>query len=383
MADNPILGRPLLSRVGMVGGGPVARMTYQAGIGLGLSMRVLAERPEDPAALAAAGVELGEPAGLAALARFADGCDVVTFAHEMVAADRLEQLVARGHELRPGPGALLFAQDLRYQREQFRVLRLPVPPHAPVAAIADVEVFAHNHGWPVVLKAARGRGIWIARNASNAAAAYAQAGPSMELLAEAFVPIEREVAVLVARRPGGESVVYPVVETVRVDGMCREVVAPADIGPRLTSQARELALRIAGIVDAVGIMALELFLADGVLLINRVKVRPHNSGHFSIEGCGTSQFENHLRAVLDWPLGDSRLTAPAVVALAVVGDESLTDPRLNIREALAVPGVHVHLYGSEPAAGRWLGHVTALGDDAAEVRARVHRAAAMLLGANR
>ncbi|MCC6387608.1 MAG: 5-(carboxyamino)imidazole ribonucleotide synthase [Dehalococcoidia bacterium] len=371
----------------MVGGGQLARMTYQAAIPLGVTLRVLSERADDGAALVSADVEIGSHTDLEALRRFAAGCDVVTFDHELAPPELLEKLAGEGHVLRPSPAAMRFAQDKLWQREQFGALGLPVPAHAVVATAEDVAAFATDHGgWPVVIKAARGgydgRGVWVARSPEDAARVVAEGSAGgLRLFAEAMVELEREVAVLIARRPGGESVVYPVVETVQADGMCRELVSPAPIDPSVAAHARNIAERIADGIGVTGIMAVELFVAKGGdVLVNEIATRPHNSGHHTIEGCVTSQFENHVRAVLDWPLGSTAPAAPAVVTVNVVGGASGGDPRANLPRALAVPGVHVHLYGKGPRPGRKLGHVTALGEDVSEVRERADRAAAILVG---
>jgi len=374
-------------RVGMVGGGQLARMTYQAAIPFGVTLRVLAERADDGAALVGGEVEIGSHTDLEALRRFASGCDVVTFDHELAPPELLTQLEAEGHVLRPSPAAMRFAQDKLWQRDRFGALGLPVPAHARVATVEEVEAFARaNGGWPTVMKAARGgydgRGVWAVRSPEEAAAVLAEgARGGLTLFAEATVDLEREVAVLIARRPGGQSVVYPVVETVQENGMCRELVAPAPIDPVVAAHARNIAERISDAIDVTGIMAVELFVArGGVVLVNEIATRPHNSGHHTIEGCVTSQFENHLRGVLDWPLGSTAAMAPAVVTVNVVGGPSGGDPRANLPAALAIPGVHVHLYGKGPRPGRKLGHVTALGADAGEVRERAERAAAILVG---
>jgi 5-(carboxyamino)imidazole ribonucleotide synthase len=373
-----------VATVGMIGAGQLARMTAQAAIPLGIRFRVLAEHPDDSAALVCPDVELGSPQDLDALQRFSAACDVVTFDHELVPPPLLQALAAGGAILRPSPSAKAFAQDKLHQRTNLAALGLPVPPFAAVATLAEVEAFARDHGWPVVLKASRGgydgRGVWLARDAGEVAAALAEAQRSgAPVIAEAFVPIERELAAMVARRPSGEMVTYPVVETVQVEGMCRELIAPAPVPPQVAGRAAGLAREVVEAIGATGIVALELFLArDGQLLVNELALRPHNSGHYSIEGCTTSQFESHLRAVLDWPLGETALTAHAVVTVNVVGAAAGGDPRELLPRALAVPGVHVHLYGKGPRPGRKLGHVTALGDDVAEVRARANRAAALL-----
>lgn len=365
--------------VGMVGGGQLARMTYQASIALGVRMAILAERADDSAALIAANPVIGSPGSLDDLRRFAASCSVVTFDHELVPAAHLAQLEAEGVVLRPGAAALRFAQDKAHQRALLGALGIPVPFNRRVATIDELAMFGDELGWPVVVKAITGgydgRGVWVFDEPSAAADLFA---PGRELLAESFVPIDREVAVVVARRPGGEMRVYAPVETVQVDGMCREVIAPAMLSGDDAARIDALARRIAEATGVTGILAIELFLSGGQVILNEVATRPHNSGHVSIEGNVTSQFENHLRGVLDWPLGDTAPVAPAAVMVNVVGIGD-ADPRTNLPRALAVPGAHVHLYGKGPRPGRKLGHVTALGDDAGETRERALRAAALLV----
>jgi 5-(carboxyamino)imidazole ribonucleotide synthase len=370
-------------RVGMVGGGQLARMTYQAGIPLGLTLRVLAADAEDSAGLIGADVELGSPDDPPAMRRFAAGCDVVTFDHELVAPASLTALNDDGVVLRPHPEALRYAQDKRHQRERFAAAGLPVPAHRSVVAGAEIEAFAAEHGWPVVVKAVSGgydgRGVWVVGDQSQGERLAGEAaGHGVELLAEEHVTLDAELAVQIARRPGGELVVYPAVESVQTDGICHEVLAPAPVPAATAAEAVELGTRIAELTDAVGIIAVELFLSDGKILVNEVATRPHNSGHYSIDGCTTSQFENHLRAVLDWPLGATDLLAPAVAMANVLGGPQSVEQRDVLPRVLADPDARVHLYGKEPRPGRKLGHVTVCGDDLDDVRARAQRAAALL-----
>ena len=370
------MSEPLV--VGMVGGGQLARMTHQAAIALGLSLRVLAERPDDGAALVAHDVELGAPDDLAALSRFAKACDVVTFDHEHVPPDVLQALEKDGVVTRPSSSALLFAQDKLAQRRRLSALGLPVPAYAEVRDPSDVAAFAAEHGWPVVLKAIRGgydgRGVWMVDGPLDTL-------PGPQVYVEQRVPLVHELAVQVARRPSGEMRAFPVVETVQDNGICVEVVAPAPrLSPGLAADAERLALRIAEELGVVGMLAVELFEAPGGLLVNELAMRPHNSGHWSIEGARTSQFEQHLRAVLDWPLGDTTPVAPVVVMANVLGGEA-TDLARTLPAALAAePSVSVHLYGKSARPGRKLGHVTAMGSDVVEVRASARRAAAVLRG---
>ena len=381
MTGGPEPAAPL---VGIVGAGQLARMTYQAAISLGVTTRMLAASADDSAALVARDVAIGSPFSLEVLAAFAASCDAITFDHELVDAAHLATLEGHGVRVRPSAATVALAQDKGRQRAELGALGFPMPPNRRVGEGGDVVSFGAEHGWPVVVKARRGgydgRGVWVVEGPDAARAVVERAtGSGLELLVESCVPIDREIAVLVARRPTGESVVYPAVETVQVDGICREVLAPAPIAPALATAAQTLATRIAEAIGAVGILAVELFVAGEDLLVNELAARPHNSGHYSIEGCLTSQFENHLRAVLDWPLGRTTLVAPAVATVNVIG-ESDGDPIARLPEALAIDGVSVHLYGKAARPGRKLGHVTALSHDPADARERARRAAELLVG---
>jgi 5-(carboxyamino)imidazole ribonucleotide synthase len=374
--------------VGFVGAGQLARMAQQAAIALGVDLYLLAETAEDSAAQVVPDVLVGDYRKLADLRRLAVDSDVITFDHELTDPAHLAALGEEGRVVRPAPGAKRFAQDKAYQRRELAALGLPVPCFAEVATVGDVAAFGASHGWPLVLKAPRGgydgRGVFVVADADEAAAVLSQRAGSAEvvppMLAEELVPLDRELAMLVARRPGGEAVVYPAVETVQVDGVLRESIAPAPIAADLAEEARALALRIAEAIDLTGVLAVELFEARGALLVNELACRPHNSGHWTIEGATTSQFANHLRAALDWPLGSTTPLAPAVVTVNVLGRADGFDPVDGMAAALAVPGANVHLYGKSTRPGRKLGHVTVLGDDVADARDRA-RAAAAALGA--
>jgi 5-(carboxyamino)imidazole ribonucleotide synthase len=375
-ADAPV--------VGMVGAGQLARMTHQAAIGLGLSLRVLADRSTDSAALVVADVVVADYRDLDDLLDFAAGCDVLTFDHEHVPAEHLRALVDKGVVVHPGPEALLYAQDKVAMRSRLAELGLPVPRWGRIDEPGDVADFAAETGWPVVVKAVTGgydgRGVWLVEGLGAAERLMTAAG-STALYVEERVAVRRELAAVVARRPSGEVAAWPVVETVQRDGICAEVLAPAPgLAPGRAEEARRLAVTIADRLDVVGVLAVELFeTADG-LLVNELAMRPHNSGHWSIEGARTSQFEQHLRAVLDWPLGKTTRTAPAVAMANVLGG---TDPGLAVRLPAVLgsdPGVRVHLYGKEVRPGRKVGHVTVLGDDPHDVRRRAQRAAEALRG---
>jgi 5-(carboxyamino)imidazole ribonucleotide synthase len=365
--------------VGMVGGGQLARMTHQAAISLGQSLRVLAASPDDGAALIAADVRLGEHTDLDALRTFAKGCDVVTFDHEHVPGEHIRALAAEGVTVHPGAEALRYTQDKRAMRERLSEMGVPVPRWRPVTGRADIAQF----GGPVVLKAVSGgydgRGVWLPSSVDDVGEIV---DSGTELIVEERVPLRRELAVMVARSPFGQVAAYPVVQTVQRDGICVEVLAPApDLPEDQAIAAQRLAIRLATELGVVGLLAAELFEVDGGgLVVNELAMRPHNSGHWTIEGARTSQFEQHLRAVLDYPLGDTQLAAPAVVMANVLGGEPggrSIDERLHHLFA-ADPGAKVHLYGKQIRPGRKIGHVTVLGDDMDQVRARAVRAARML-----
>ena len=368
----------------MVGAGQLARMTLAPATALGIELHLLAETDSDSAAQVARSVTIGDHRRFDDLLAFAKAVDVVTFDHELVAPEHLEVLAGEGHVLRPAPASKRFAQDKRHQRERLNALGLPVPAFATVTVAAEVEQFAEVNGWPVVVKATRGgydgRGVWVMDSPAEVMARWQELAAAGELLVEAFVAIERELAVLVARRPGGQAVAYPVTETVQADGICRELLVPARVPDDRAAEAAALGPRIAELVDVAGILAVELFdTADG-LLVNELACRPHNSGHWTIEGAATSQFANHLRAVLDWPLGSTASMAEAAATINLLGPSDGSDPLDRLPAALAVEGVSVHLYGKAARPGRKLGHVTALGNDLADARARARCAAGLLTG---
>jgi 5-(carboxyamino)imidazole ribonucleotide synthase len=372
--------------VGMVGGGQLARMTHQAAIALGQSLRVLALSPDDGAALVAADVQYGDHTDLTALRTFAKGCDVVTFDHEHVPTEHARALAAEGVAVYPGPEALIYAQDKRAMRERMTELGAPVPAWRPVTAPDDVLAFAEQVGWPVVIKAARGgydgRGVWTVGD-PNAAAEQVRTllAAGTPLIVEERVALRRELAAQVARSPLGQVAAYPVVETVQRDGICVEVLAPAPALPEdLALQAQQLGIDIATRLGVVGLLAVELFDVGDRVLINELAMRPHNSGHWTIEGARTSQFEQHLRAVLDYPMGSTQPTAPAVAMANVLGGPAggmSIDERLHHLFA-DDPGAKVHLYGKQIRPDRKIGHVTVLGDDLEDVRRRARRAARWL-----
>lgn len=370
--------------VGMVGGGQLARMTHQAGIPLGIRFRLLAASADESAAQAVADTVLGDEKALGDLRTFAQPCAVVTFDHEHVPTEHLRALEADGIAVRPGPDALVHAQDKGVMRERLAEIGIPCPRNRIVADPADVAAFAAEvGGWPVVLKTVRGgydgKGVWVVGDTEAAAAPFRAGVP---VLAEEKVDFARELAANVVRSPHGQAVAYPVVESIQEDGICREVIAPApDLSEERAVEAQQIALRIAGELDVTGHLAVELFeTRDGRILVNELAMRPHNSGHWTIDGAVTSQFENHLRAVLDLPLGDPRARAKWTVMVNVLGGDYPDMYHAYLHVMARDPGVKVHMYGKEVKPGRKVGHVTVCGDDLDDVRERANHAADYLRG---
>jgi 5-(carboxyamino)imidazole ribonucleotide synthase len=367
----------------MVGGGQLARMTSQAAAALGVSFRVLAGDAAESAAQVVAGTRLGDYRSAADLQEFAAGCDVLTFDHEHVPGPHLAALEQEGLKVRPGAAALRFTQDKLAMRERLAGLGVACPRFTPVRDLAGVKEFAGD-AWPVVLKAVSGgydgKGVWVCETAARAAEVLAH---GIDLLAEEYVPFERELAVLAARSPHRQGAVYPVVQTVQRDGICREVVAPAPrLAPGRAAQAQELALRIAEELGVTGLLAVEMFETPAGLLVNELAMRPHNCGHWTIEGARTSQFEQHLRAVLDLPLGSPAMAAPVAVMANVLGGDDADVYDRYIHVMAADPVVKVHMYGKPVRPGRKIGHVTVTGDrdhrDPGELADRARRAASYL-----
>ena len=372
--------------VGMIGGGQLARMTQETAVALGIQLRVLAEGPTVSAAQAVADAPVGDYKDAETVRRFAAEADVVTFDHEHVPTDLLHELEDAGIKVYPGPDALVHAQDKAVMRQRLDTFDAPAPAHQVVATRDEIADFAKRiGGFPIILKTTRGgydgKGVWVAGSAEDPVVDEAFAA-KVPILAEEKVDFVRELSAIVARSPHGQAVAYPIVESVQENGICVEVTAPApDLAPDKAALAQQTALRIAKELGVVGILAVEMFEArDGRLLVNELAMRPHNTGHWSIDGAVTSQFENHLRAVLDLPLGSPAARAPYTVMVNVLGGD-VEDMHRGLLHCLARdPGLKVHFYGKSVKPGRKVGHVTAYGDDLDEVRERARHAAAYLTG---
>lgn len=353
---------------------------------LGIDFRVLATSPQESAAQVVSDVFLGSHDDERAVLAFAEGVDVVTFDHEHVPPPILEKLEARGVAVRPGPHALINAQDKAVMRRTLEGAGAPVPRWRVVDSVDQAHDFAQEVGYPFILKTSRGgydgKGVW--RIADRLEAESVMSGPlppGAQWLAEEAVAFVQELSAQVARSPSGQTVAYPVVRTVQADGICSEVIAPApDLSDERAVLAQRIALEVAGSLNVTGMLAVEMFDTGTDLLVNELAMRPHNSGHWTIEGAVTSQFENHLRAVLDLPLGAPNLRAPCAVMVNILGGD-VGDLYSAYRHVFARdPGVRVHLYGKDVRPGRKVGHVTVVGDDADSALARARHAADYFAG---
>ena len=378
----------MAQRIGVIGGGQLARMMVPPAVQLGLDLRVLAEAEGSSARLAA--TALGDHHDVATVLAFARDVDAITFDHEHVPQDVLAALVDAGVPVHPGPAALAVAQDKLVMRERLTALGVPVPDWAAVRDEHELGAFLADHGGRAVVKTARGgydgKGVRVVRDAGDAADWFAvldEAAGTGALLVEELVDFRRELAQSVARRPSGEVVAWPLVETVQRDGVCAEVIAPApDSTGRVAELAEHIAVTVAAEVDVTGVLAVELFeTVDGRLLVNELAMRPHNTGHWSIDGAVTSQFEQHLRAVLDLPLGATDVHADWSVMVNVLGGPASGELADRLPRLMAAhPEVKVHDYGKDPRPGRKVGHVTLSGGDLPDVVARARAAVTFFEG---
>jgi 5-(carboxyamino)imidazole ribonucleotide synthase len=351
--------------IGVVGGGQLARLMQPPAMALGIELVVLVEDPSSGAGPVIPRHIVGPADSADALRALAAATDVVTVDHEVLDLGLMATLETEGVVLRPGAATLEVAADKLAQKQFFAGAKLPVLDFVQVRSAADLA----SQPWPgLVIKTATGgydgRGVWVRPPSPEVETVLAwAAGSGVRLLAEEAVSPEMELAVVLARRPSGEMVVYDPVQTIQGEGMCRAVVAPAPIPNPVATVARTLAEKVAGLVEVVGTMAVEMFLVEGEVLVNEIAPRPHNSGHHTIDACSTSQFENHLRAVLDLPLGDAGLRGPAAM-VNLVGSNSGVDPRDRLADGLAAdPSARIHLYHKVPRPERKIGHVTVCDDD--------------------
>jgi 5-(carboxyamino)imidazole ribonucleotide synthase len=377
----------LAKRVGVIGGGQLARMMTPPAINLGLDLKVLAEAENSSAAMATTMV--GDYTQFEVVAEFAKTVDVITFDHEHVPLEVLRRLEEAGVSVQPPSRALAFAQNKLEMRARLSALGLPMPIWAAISSATELQEFLNDNGGVCILKTPiggyDGKGVRVIKSVEDAAdwlepAMLGSVGG--RLLAEEKVNFVRELAQLSARRPSGEFQTWPLVQTVQANGVCSEVLSPAPGADQATlDKAAEIARGVAEGLGVTGVLAVELFeTPNGRLLINELAMRPHNSGHFSIEGSTTSQFEQHLRAVLDLPLGSTSPVAPHSVMVNLLGVDDSHDFVSSYEQVLAQhPSAKVHTYGKAPRAGRKMGHVTVVGQDSADVLAEARATTKALL----
>ena len=381
--------------VTVIGDGQLARMMQTAAIELGQSLRLLAGSPDSSAVQVCADVVVGDYTDYDDLLRAVEGANAVTFDHEHVPNKHLEALIGAGYNVQPVPSALVNAQDKLVMRRRLRELGAPVPEFAEITSTDDATSFWATTSGQVCLKARRGgydgKGVWFPSTEEelvNLVSELLDAGTP--LMAEKKVALTRELSALVARTPSGQTASWPITESVQRDGICSEAVAPAPgLSSALESRASQLGVLVAESLGVTGVLAVELFAftndaGEEDIAINELAMRPHNTGHWTQDGCVTSQFEQHLRAVLDYPLGSTTPTVPVTVMANVLGAEE--DPEMPMAQrAVEVhrrfPQAKIHLYGKGHRPGRKIGHVNLTGQDAEQTRHEARLAAGFLVNA--
>ena len=369
-------------RLGIIGGGQLARMTAIAALPLGCEVVVLEKNPFSPAARLSPDSVLGDWSEAATLMKFAEGCDVITLENEFVDAHALEVLEQAGHKVFPSAKCIALTQDKFTQKTALQNAGLSVPKFRAVSSLEEIVAVGNNFGWPVVLKTRRngydGKGNFTLKSQADVAVGWqALGGGKNELMVEAFFPFAKELAVIVTCGRDGGLVTYPVVETIQRNHVCHVVKATAEISEAITAQARDLARAAVVAVSGVGSFGVEMFLtANGELAINELAPRVHNSGHYTIEACDCSQFENHVRAVLGWPLANPLMLTPVAVMVNLLGTEKASGEPRGLENVLRLTGARVHIYGKlMSGAGRKMGHVTVLGNSLEDAQAIAERAA--------
>lgn len=369
-------------RIGIVGGGQLAKMTALPAMELGCEIIILEKTENTPAACLAADMLYGDWDDPANLLKLADKVDVVSLENEFVDANALKVLEDAGHILHPSSATIGMVQDKLIQKQALSDVGIAVTPFAAVNSVDEIKQQAEQLGWPLVLKVRRngydGKGNATLNDANDIDAAWAKLdGDNRELYVEGFCHFTVELAVMVTRGSDGKMVNYPVVESVQKDHICHIVRAPARIDDDIANEAVVLARKAVSTIDGVGSIGVEMFLtADNHIILNEMAPRVHNSGHYTIEACECSQFENHVRAILGMPLGSTKMISAAAVMINMLGEEQGTGYPVGIEEALKVDGAHIHVYGKAVTnIGRKMGHITALGDTIEEAEEIANRAA--------
>lgn len=370
--------------IGFLGGGQLARMSALQAFRFGIQVAVFSDREEpEPADLLTPLSVTGSFSDPEALAAFASRCDLVTLENEFIDSDILKEMRDRsGTPLFPSPESFALIENKLIEKRTFEEAGIPVAPYSRVGSREELERFGQSHGWPYLLKSSKGGydgyGNRVVREIEEAVEAWNRLGGDQgrDILAEAFVPFTHELAVQVARNETG-TVVYPCCETIQEDQICVAVRTPAPVPETVRRRAQELAVAAVEAIDGKGIFAFEFFLTpDEELLLNESAPRPHNSGHYTIEGCFTSQFENHVRAVLGLPLGPADLRRPAAVMINLLGTRNGAARTDHAEAALKEPDAHLHHYGKlESRTGRKMGHLTLLGENPEEIWKRARELA--------
>ena len=372
-------------RIGIVGGGQLAKMTALSALEFGCDIHILERKPEGPAMDLAGKTFIGDWDNTADLLKLAEHADVVTLENEFVDANSLAELEKAGHTLFPTAKSIALVQDKYIQKQTLREAGLPLTPFQAIGSRVEIIEFAKEFNWPLVIKTRRngydGKGNATINNAGEIDAAWEKLdGDKGTLYAEAFCPFVSELAIIITTSRHGDVATYPLVGSVQRDHICHLVRAPAPISNSITENAIDIAQRAVSAIGAVGSFGVEMFLTkDNGVIINELAPRVHNSGHYTIEACECSQFENHVRAVLGWPLGSTKMIKPAAAMVNLLAQDHGSGQAAGLDKALAIPGVHIHIYGKELSIpGRKMGHVTALAETVSEAENAAQSAANLL-----
>ena len=372
-------------RIGIVGGGQLAKMTALSALEFGCDIHILERKPEGPAMNLAGKTFIGDWHNPDDLLKLAEHADVITLENEFVDANSLSELEKAGHTLFPTSKSIGLVQDKYIQKQTLLEAGLPLIPFRIIESREEIIEVAKELNWPLVIKTRRngydGKGNATINDENEIDAAWDKLdGDNRTIYAEAFCPFVSELAIIITTSRNGEVATYPLVESVQRDHICHIVRAPAHVSNSITENAIDIAQRAVIAIGAIGSFGVEMFLTkDGEVIINELAPRVHNSGHYTIEACECSQFENHVRAVLGWPLGSTKMVKPAAVMVNLLGQDHGSGQPAGLDEALAMPGVHVHIYGKELSIpGRKMGHVTALGETIPEAEKAAQAAANVL-----
>ncbi len=370
--------------VGIIGGGQLARMMFQAGLSLGIDVHILRSESDESLNKVAKEITVASQFDPTTLYHFARKCDVVTFDHELIPAQLVQELSDRNCTIYPSADTLALAADKAKQRKALQTAGIPVPKFAVVETAAELEAISTAFEFPLVLKAARGgydgRGVHKFSNLEQAMHFMSTAKSPVPYVVESELAIDAELAVLVVTgQQPTDRLTYSPIQTRQFNGICVEAFWPTELDPEVEDEAVELAMAVADAVGSVGVLAVELFLVDGKLLVNELAPRVHNSGHLTIEGSVTSQFENHLRAITGLPLGSTEMVSPIAMVNLIPAD-STTKGGINLEGALLVPEAKIHDYSKTPRANRKIGHISVLAEDPQSALKRAWEAARASLG---